>query len=276
MNRFIPFFVLAAACAETPNPQIGVATSLLISRADADGVSEGFNLDGEDSADGGATGCGIGDYTNTLGETGIDNAMARLVPVLEQTEAIAAEALIQQAINSGELLILFEMSGADSELQSSEKASLRVLRGSGTPLIGTDDRLVSGQTFDVDTDVTPTGQEDLSFQDAMITAQDLHLEIPLTIFDATLTAVLEQASVRIFWNPDGSFTGYMGGALDYWSIVDMAMNSNVDQALAESLPLLFGANADLAPDANGLCSRLSFTFTFEGVPAFIYEDSPYL
>jgi len=252
-----------------------VATNLLISRADESGVSSGFDLDGLDSAADSATGCGIADYVNELGETGVDNAIARLVPILEQTEAIVAEELIHQAINSGELIILFEMIGSESGSLNDDDVMLSVMRGAGTPLVGTDGNLVASQTFDVDPSVTSTGQDALSLTDGQVTASGLTLEIPLEIFDAKLNAVLEQASVRIFWNDDGSFSGYMGGALDYWAIVDMAMNSNVDQALAESLPVIFGANADLVPDAGGQCSRISFTFTFDGVAAYVFDDAAY-
>ena len=39
----------------------------------------GFDLDGISSVEDDGTGCGIGDYTNELGEDGVDNAIARLV-----------------------------------------------------------------------------------------------------------------------------------------------------------------------------------------------------
>ena len=272
MRTLLPFFLLAA-CTPDIAPQYGVATELLISRVDDAGVSSGFDLDGLNSLDGDGTGCNIADYVNELGETGVDNAVARLVPVLEQTEAIAAEDLIHQAINSGELLILFKMDDYAGEGLNDETVSLSVLRGMGTPIVGPHGDLVASQTFDIDPTVTMTGQDELILTDGQVTASDLTLEIPLEIFDAKLTAVLDAASVRVFWNEDGSFTGYMGGSLDYWSIIDMALNSNVDQALAESLPLLFGANADLMPDAGGQCTRISFTFTFQGVSAYVFEDS---
>ena len=252
--------------------QWGVASSLLIARVDDEGVSPGFDLDGQTSEEDGATGCGIGDYQSPHGDSGVDNAMARLVPVLELTEAVAAEDLIHQAINSGELLILFQMSGID-DLEEDSCVDLSVHRGEGEPIIGTDGTLVSGQTFDLDATVDIAHQTDLALVDRSVTASGLTLSIPLEIFDAELVAVLENASVRIDWNEDGSFTGYMGGALDYWSIIDMAMNSNVDQTLAESLPTLFGANADLEPSASGACQRISFTFVFEGVSAFTYDDT---
>ena len=64
----------------------------------------------------------------------------------------------------------------------------------------------------------------------------------------------------------------MGGALDYWSVVDMAVNSNVDQTLAGTLPMLFGNSADLEPDETGTCQKISITFEFTGRSAFFYED----
>ena len=269
MRTLIPIF-MALACTQEGTPQYGVATTLLISRAE-DNISSGFDLDGISSVEDDGTGCGIGDYTNELGEDGVDNAIARLVPILEQTEAIAAEDLIHQAINSGELLVLFQMDGLDDVSANDASVDLTVLRGSGSPIVGTDGNLVSGQTFDIDTSVEATGQEDVVLENGILTAEDLTLTIPLEIFDAKLTAILENASVRIFWNEDGSFHGYMGGALDYWAIVNMAIDSNVDQALAESLPLLFGANADLDPNGTGTCTHISFTFTFTGVSAFVFD-----
>jgi hypothetical protein len=268
-------FLVHLGCAADEGIQYGVATNLLISRVDENQISEGFNLDGIDSTEDGSTGCGIGDYTNALGESGVDNAMARLVPVLEQTEAIAAEDLIHQAINSGELIILFEMTEVGSDPLHDEAVTLNVLRGEGKPIVGTDGRLVAGQTFDIDTAVVPTGEPEVTLDDGLVTASGLTLNIPLEIFDARLNAVLENASVRIAWNDDGTFSGYMGGGLDYWAIVDMAINSNVDQALAESLPLLFASNADLDPSDMGTCQKISFTFVFDGVPAYVFGQTSY-
>jgi hypothetical protein len=251
--------------------RLGVAEELLISRAEA-GVSAGFDLDGETSSEGGGSGCGIADYDGPNGESGVDNAIARLVPALELTEAIAAEDLILQAINSGELLVLFRLSGLDEEATDDSCVSLDVLRGNGEPIVGSDGFIVSGQTFDINTDVHMASANNLVLEDNVVVAHGLHLEVPLTIFDASLNAVLEDASVRIEWDEEGSVSGYFGGSLDYWSIVDMALNSNVDATLAATLPALFGMNADLAPDSSGECTRISFTFTFEGKSAFLFDD----
>ena len=260
----------AASCDEGEE-RLGVAEELLISRAE-EGVSAGFDLDGKTSSEGGGTGCGIADYDGPNGEVGVDNAIARLVPALELTEAIAAEDLILQAINSGELLVLFRLSGLDEDPADDSCVSLDVLRGVGEPIVGSDGYVVSGQTFDIDTDVSEASATNLVMEDNVVVAHGLRLEVPLNIFDASLNAVLEDASVRVAWDEEGNIDGYFGGSLDYWSIVDMAMNSNVDDALAASLPALFGMNADLDPDSNAECTRISFTFTFEGKSAFLFED----
>lgn len=251
--------------------RLGVAQELLISRAE-EGVSAGFNLDGETSSEGGGTGCGIADYDGPNGENGVDNAIARLVPALELTEAIAAEDLILQAINSGELLVLFRLSGLDEDPADDSCVSLDVLRGNAEPIIGSDGFIVSGQTFDINAEVDQASATNLVLEDNVVVAHGLHLEVPLNIFDASLNAVLEDASVRVEWDEDGNISGYFGGSLDYWSIVDMALNSNVDATLAATLPTLFGINADMAPDSSGECTRISFTFTFEGKSAFLFED----
>ena len=208
--------------------RIIVAHELLISRAD-NGVSTGFNLDGKVSTNGGGSGCGIEDYTGPDGEEGVDNAIARLIPALELTEAVAVEDLILQAINSGELLIMFRLSGLDEEPTDDSCVSLDVIRGDGEPLIGSDGYIVSGQTFDRDSSVTMASATDLQLEDNTITAHGLNLEIPLTIFSGVLDAKLNDSSVRLTWSEDGSVEGYFGGYLDYWSIIDMAVNSDVDK-----------------------------------------------
>jgi hypothetical protein len=251
--------------------KIGVADQLLISRA-VDGVAAGFDFDGKTSSEGGGTGCGIADYTGVNGEDGVDNAIARLIPVLELTEAIVVEELILQAINSGELLLLFRLTDLAQEDGGESSVSLEVLRGIGEPIVGSDGFIVSGQTYDIDASVPIAAATDLPFTNNTVIAHGLTLEVPITIFDASLTAVLENASARVEWTEDGLITGYFGGALDYWSIVDMALNSNVDPTLAASLPGLFDMNADLAPDSTGACSRISFTFTFEGKSAFLFDE----
>src|SRR5690349_652528 len=97
------WFILACApppetCATDAEPEALVVREILLGRIE-DGVSEGFDLDGVVSEEDGATGCGVGDTVTPEGVPGVDNALARLIPLLELTEAVAVEGLIQNSIN---------------------------------------------------------------------------------------------------------------------------------------------------------------------------------
>ena len=74
-----------------------VMRSLYFARSE-EGVGWGFDLDGHASAAGDPEGCGKADLTDPEGQGGIDNAFAGLLPTLEQTEAVAVEGLLQDAI----------------------------------------------------------------------------------------------------------------------------------------------------------------------------------
>src|SRR5687768_14774767 len=154
--------VLLAGCAnetkqcrtEHVEPQTWVMREIRFVRQ-VDGVSDGFDLDG---VDGGLEGCGIADFTSPDGVPGVDNAFARMIPALELTEAAAVEPLIQDAINSGQLLLLVELAGVDDTAED-ECVDVGLMRGAGEALVGGDVLLVSGQTLEVDASVEPAWVE---------------------------------------------------------------------------------------------------------------------
>ena len=82
-----------------------VIDSLYFARVE-DGISDGFDLDREQSTSGGSTGCGRQDFTSPGGTAGIDNAFGEVLPALENTEFVAAEALINDTIRTGEVMLL--------------------------------------------------------------------------------------------------------------------------------------------------------------------------
>ena len=63
-----------------------IARSLRFARS-ADGVSDGFDLDGFATSAGDDEGCGVPDLTSPDGTSGVDNAVAGLLPILDLTEA---------------------------------------------------------------------------------------------------------------------------------------------------------------------------------------------
>jgi len=122
-------------CSSSADSELVVVRTIELVIADDAGLSEGFNLDGAVSTSGGSSGCGIGDYVSPGGVEGIDNNFSRLVPTLETTEAKVEtiEGLIQSAIDSGELLISFELGGVDS-WENDECVSLSSTARPSTPI----------------------------------------------------------------------------------------------------------------------------------------------
>ena len=59
----------------------------------------GFDLDNMNSPATDPSGCYKADLTDPNGNGGIDNAFSSLVPLLEQTEAVAAEGLIPKIVD---------------------------------------------------------------------------------------------------------------------------------------------------------------------------------
>lgn len=250
--------------------QVALIHQLTFARASEDGVSHGFDLDGQDSRAGDSAGCFIADYVSPDGDPGIDNAFARLMPALELTEAQAVEPLIQETINSGQLLLFFELEDLDDP-RSDPCVNLTLLRGKGAPVVG-NDRIVSGQTFERDAETFSSRVEGVRLEDGTLVAGPLTLELPVTVFAVDLLFVLQDAMVRLDLREDGAYWGYLAGGLALEDILAVAREENVDPDLAGILEGLLALNADLAPNDAGECTQISVTLEFAGVSAFFFED----
>ena len=257
-------------CDDKGDSKLVVIQKLTFVRQEA-GLSEGFDLDGDVSAMGGATGCGVADLSSPGGETGIDNAFSFLLPALELTEAAAVEGLIQATIDSGDLLIAAELGELDDPVDD-DCGDLWVGRASGVPLRGTDGRILSGQTFDVDTTSPSVSVEQVPLAGGILEAP-VEMRIPVTIFDVSLDFTLENGRIRSEILPDGRIVGMFGGGVDIASLLQIALEENVDSGLYGVLEPLLTSWSDLAPDESGQCQQLSITFAFEAVPAFWYPES---
>lgn len=257
-------------CDDKGDSKLVVIQKLTFVRQEA-GLSEGFDLDGDVSAMGGATGCGVADLSSPGGETGIDNAFSFLLPALELTEAAAVEGLIQATIDSGDLLIAAELGELDDPVDD-DCVDLWVGRASGVPLRGTDGRILSGQTFDVDTTSPSVSVEQVPLAGGILEAP-VEMRIPVTIFDVSLDFTLENGRIRSEILPDGRIVGMFGGGVDIASLLQIALEENVDSGLYGVLEPLLTSWSDLAPDESGQCQQLSITFAFEAVPAFWYPES---
>lgn len=274
MRWFLPFLL---ACGPDPEPvdlscdgegptRAFVVRDIRFARA-VDGVSDGFDLDGSGSD---SPACGPDDYASPDGEPGIDNAFAGLLPALELTEARTMEDIIAASVRSGELLILLELGDVDDgEHDACVDVSLR--RGSGSPLIGNDGEILPGQTFAEMDGVAPSAVEGVPLVDGSAEAGPVTLDLPVNIFEYAYDFTLLGGRVRVDLRPDGTATGVLAGGLPLDTLLQVAGNPDVDPDLLPLIEGLLGSAADLAPDADGACTQLSMTFTFEAVPAFLHD-----
>ena len=258
-------------CDRSEPGRIGAISKMVFGRATDDGISPGFNLDGEVTELGDPTGCGIPDFVSPRGEAGIDNALARLIPALEQTEAQAVEGILQQQINSGELVLVFEIFGIDDPVED-DCVSFSLMRAMGTPLLGTDGFLLSGQTFDLDPTQAPLDFDEQVITSGQLTVSPIEIVLPFTVFDANLMVEVHDATLQVELQEDGSFVGTLGGGLDTAYIIQIAREENVDPELEPLLEGLMAAAADLEPDDEGDCTQISISLELEAIPAFYFDD----
>jgi len=257
------------ACDSPGEDVIGVVNTLTFAHASEDGLtSSGFDLDGAVTAAGDATGCGIADYLSPDGAPGVDNGFAKILPALEMTEASAVAGLIQDAIDSGALLFLFDVSGVDDR-ENDPCVQVSLMRGVGTPSLGTDGTLEWSQTFDVDPD-REVYTVDASIVDGRIVAAPLPIVIPVTVLGIPLEFALTNGSMQIDLHEDGSSTGVLGGSVDTDYILSIAEDNAVDDSVKALLESLLAVTADMAPDDAGVCQEISINFEYTGIPAYVF------
>jgi hypothetical protein len=258
-----------STCSGTDATEVGVLMHVAFARQ-VEGVSAGFDLDGVDSALGDDAGCGIADFVDAEGNTGIDNSFANLIPTLELTEAQAVEGIIDGTIKSGELLLMFELADVDDP-QDDGCVDFTLLQGEGTPLLGTDGELLADQTFDRDLEAPSEGVEGLALVDGRVEAAPLDVVLPIQVFDLALEFAMLQGAMRVDRTEEGGFTGVFGGGVDPQYLLDIAATENVDDALYGVLEGLLANAADLDFDGDGVCEALSIHFEFEAVGAYFFE-----
>ena len=245
-----------------------VLQRLGFARADG-GVSWGSDLDGVASAAGDGTGCGKPDLVDPDGRPGVDNAFAGLLPALEQTEAAAISALLQDAVDAGELLLVVEVAGLDDPLNDSCVAA-RVGSAEGAPLLGTDGHLLGGQSFSRGAEGPGPWVEGLEVVDGSLRFP-AELRVQLQILDAELDALIQGGEVRIDLSPDGAPSwGHFSGGVSVAYFLEEIEKYGIDPAVKELLRGVLPAVADL-PGDSGACDQLSMAFEFDAVPAHFYS-----
>lgn len=223
----------------------------------------GFDLDGLTSAAGDPASCGQRDFAAPDGREGIDNQLASLWPTIEAVTGDAVGGLIQGAINNGDLLIGLGIAADD------EQITVGVQTMAGRPLIGTDARLLSHQTFTRDTvgdPVVVSGEMDGDW----LVAGPFEIVLPLVILSFELDMRLSGAYLRLRIGEDGAAEGTLGGGISVDEFMSALGAADVPRGLVEFVRSTLQSRADLDRDPDeGRCLRFSAGLTFTAVPAWV-------
>lgn len=257
------------SCDNPDDSMVFVFSTVSYARRDGETVW-GFNLDEHESESDDDEGCYHADLSTPEGTPGIDNALSGLIPALEATEAVALETLIQTAINTGELLLVLEVTGVD-DWQNDDCVSVGIYRATGTPMVGTDGYLLDGQSFNLDLSLPFDQVSNMAIENGRLVARPLEIQLPVQVLDEFLNIEMYNGGIQIDINEDGSAVGFFGGGIPISFFIDIATLPDVN--LPESIVSLLGAAADLNPDDNGDCQQLSVALMLEAVPAHLYLNS---
>jgi hypothetical protein len=251
-----------------PRSHVNVARKIVIPAAEA-GVALGFDLDGAVSEPGDTQSCGHGDLVDPEGRMGVDNQLARMWPALEPLVGEAVQGLLQGAINEGRMLIMIELSELD-DMQNDDDVTLSVFSGSLDPEIGTLGLIAPDQTFYMDYDRPLSSATSVQLVDGELEAGPVLIEIPLNILDANFNLRMEDGQVRIRLNPDGTFTGVLGGAFHVPTVLGELLETGAAAETRLVTPI-FESNADMGMTDGG-CEYFSTAFEFEGTTAYVVRD----
>lgn len=251
--------------------KIYVFDTIGFTRLDKDGHAPGFNLDGKISDETDASTCKHADFISPDGTPGIDNQFATLVPLIEATGISAVEKLLQASIESGGILLLFELDGLD-DLVNDPEVHLSVRAAFGTPLLGTDGRLLTDQTFHVSPRDPHVNAGNATLVNGIMETQPFDLDLPVQVFGKDYTLEARGTHVR-FRIVDGEriANGILAAGITISSVLAIAKKGAEDQG--DILPIvtnLVDGNGDLYPDADGNCQQMSAGLQFTGVSAFFF------
>lgn len=258
-----------AACDSAGRQRSAVLASFLFTRADASrgNVVDGFDLDDYVSSAGDIMGCRQADFTAPNGTRGIDNQIARLLPVVDSMTGGAFDGLIQAAVNNGQLLVAITLDRVD-DLRDDQCVTLSFQRVAGMPFVGSDMRIDPGQTFDLQRE-QPVSRVEGRIRGGVLEAGPFTLALPITALDARFIITLHNARFRATVRPDGGLSGIVAGGV---SVAEFSETIRGLTIRPEEMAAFTGALrlfADLAPDDGGMCQQISVGMRFDARPAFV-------
>lgn len=232
-----------------------------------EGVSDGLDLDDHDSTTGDPVGCGRPDFIAPDGRRGVDNQLARLLPAVDQLTGGALDGLIQGAINNGQLLVALTVEDLDDRCNDPD-VTLVVRRVQGTTLIGADNLLDPGQTFDL-TRTEPVTRARGRVIHGVLTVDPTRIPLPVAVLDARFVLNFYGARARLRLLEDGGALGILGGGVSVREFGAETDRFGIDPPVREVIRTTMRLTADLAPDESGACQQLSAAVAIVARAAFV-------
>jgi hypothetical protein len=259
-------------CSLETTPRNYLLSEMIILTPDDDGVSLGFNLDGR-GADPWDKACGVTDFTHPDGWSGVDNQIGVVWKMVAAIAGEAADVLIQDAIDAGDILMLASIYGGELD---GDCARVELYPGAGRALSGTDGKLLPHQTFvraNEERETVGAGAR----AEGIISIEGVGFTLPFAVLGFFDVLPVHGGILEIVEEQDGSIRGMLGGAISLDALYEFidrvrAFNdatsmdaglSDAIQALTPLIPLF----ADLDD-----CQSLSAQISFRAIPAFVAQD----
>ncbi len=206
------------------------------------------------------------DFTSAVtGDPGVDNQLSTVLPTLGMMLANGVNGAIQEQIQGGTLLLMFEVGDINSFTNDSS-VTVHILLGmvpAGATIMTSGTGLVADQTFTTMMDIaTVTG----SITAGRLSAMTTTLPLSFAVMGSNITLTLRNVVIGGRISDGGGFAGGEFGAIvavtDVVTLAAMFI-AGVDLATVEAL-----AMPDIMPDATGdHCASISAGLGFETVSA---------
>jgi hypothetical protein len=263
--------VTADGLAPGARHRLFVLDTVGFTRVGPQGVAPGFDLDGRVSGTDDATTCGHADFLSPEGKPGIDNTFATLVPLIEKTGISAVETLLQASIQSGGILLVLELDDLDS-LVDDPAVKVTMRAGQGLPLLGTDGKLLTGQTFHLSPRDPKAHSGVASLVAGVVETPPFDLDLPVSVFGKDYTLATRGTRLRFrIVDAEHVEAGLLGTGITIDSVRAIAKTASEDQGgITDIVEGVIGGAGDLARDDQGVCQQVSAVLSFTGVSAFFY------
>lgn len=257
-----------------------IVDQLRFTKEDPKGVTLGFDLDGLQSIGEDAASCFQKDFSAPDGTPGVDNQFAILAPLFDLFGFGALEGLVQGAIEEGGLLLIWEIEAVpgapdQSLLMSDGPVQVTIRQGQGVPLLGTDGKLLAGQTFKIHPDSSDTIVSNAYVKDGWLHVGPFAVVVPIVVFGVLYEVPIVDAFARARVVEGGQLAdGVLGGGVPIVDLLRVAQTADFEQGgIYETVKTMLSGMGDLAADEAGQCQRLSAALQFSAVQVFLYNEA---